>query len=131
MVLRRAGGGSARPHGKPSGRRPAVRRHAQPASRADDRRRAGARARLVPADVAQGRRIDPLAGAQAARQAHAFLRSSLQTQLLDPIMNTPSPLLTGLDLPLTPRASLLARLGRRLMVGRLAEFSRGELRVVE
>jgi len=44
-------------------------------------------------------------------------------------MNTQSPLL-GLELP-RPRASLLARLGRRLMVGRLAEFTRGELRVVE
>jgi cyclopropane-fatty-acyl-phospholipid synthase len=46
-------------------------------------------------------------------------------------MNTPSPLLSGLDLPRAPRASLLARLGRRLMLGRLAEFTRGELRVVE
>ena len=46
-------------------------------------------------------------------------------------MNTPSPLLTGLDLTRTPSASLLARLGRRLMLERLAEFTRGELRVVE
>jgi cyclopropane-fatty-acyl-phospholipid synthase len=44
-------------------------------------------------------------------------------------MNTQSPLL-GLALS-RPRASLLARLGRRLMAGRLAEFTRGELRVVE
>jgi protein-L-isoaspartate(D-aspartate) O-methyltransferase len=46
-------------------------------------------------------------------------------------MNTSSPLLTGLDLTQTPSASLLARLGRRLMLERLAEFTRGELRVVE
>jgi len=46
-------------------------------------------------------------------------------------MNTSSPLLTGLDLTRTPSASLLARLGRRLMLERLAEFTRGELRVVE
>jgi cyclopropane-fatty-acyl-phospholipid synthase len=44
-------------------------------------------------------------------------------------MNTQSPLL-DLDLP-RPRASLLARLGRRLVLARLAEFTRGELRVVE
>ncbi|HTU66868.1 MAG TPA: cyclopropane-fatty-acyl-phospholipid synthase family protein [Steroidobacteraceae bacterium] len=44
-------------------------------------------------------------------------------------MNTQSPLL-GLDLP-RARPSLLARLGRKLMLARLAEFSRGELRVVE
>lgn len=44
-------------------------------------------------------------------------------------MNTQSPLL-GLDLP-RPRASMLARLGRHLMLARLAEFTRGELRVVE
>jgi cyclopropane-fatty-acyl-phospholipid synthase len=43
-------------------------------------------------------------------------------------MNTP-PLL-GLELSRS-RASLLARFGRRLMAGRLAEFTRGELRVVE
>ena len=43
-------------------------------------------------------------------------------------MNTP-PLL-GLELS-RPRASLLARFGRHLMAGRLAEFTRGELRVVE
>ena len=46
-------------------------------------------------------------------------------------MNTPSPLLSGLDLIRAPRVPLLARLGRRLMLGRLAEFTRGELRVVE
>jgi cyclopropane-fatty-acyl-phospholipid synthase len=46
-------------------------------------------------------------------------------------MNTPSPLLTGLNLARAPRVSLLARLGRRLMLDRLAEFTRGELRVVE
>jgi hypothetical protein len=46
-------------------------------------------------------------------------------------MNTPSPLLAGLDLARAPRVSLLARLGRRLMLDRLAEFTRGELRVVE
>ncbi len=46
-------------------------------------------------------------------------------------MNTPSPLLTGLDLPRIPRTTFLARLGRRLMLDRLAEFTRGELRVVE
>jgi cyclopropane-fatty-acyl-phospholipid synthase len=45
-------------------------------------------------------------------------------------MNTP-PLLIGIDLPRAPRTSLLAGLGRRLMLGRLAEFTRGELRVVE
>jgi cyclopropane-fatty-acyl-phospholipid synthase len=46
-------------------------------------------------------------------------------------MNTPLPLLTGLDLSRKPRASMLARLGRRLMLDRLAEFTRGELRIVE
>ena len=46
-------------------------------------------------------------------------------------MNSPSPLLSGLDLLRAPRTSLLARLGRHLMLGRLAEFTRGELRVVE
>jgi cyclopropane-fatty-acyl-phospholipid synthase len=44
-------------------------------------------------------------------------------------MNTHSPL-SGLELS-RPRASLLARFGRRLMLGRLAEFTRGALRVVE
>ena len=44
-------------------------------------------------------------------------------------MNTQSPLL---DLELSrPRTSLLARFGRRLMLDRLAEFTRGALRVVE
>jgi cyclopropane-fatty-acyl-phospholipid synthase len=45
-------------------------------------------------------------------------------------MNTRSPLL-GLDLARPDRTSLLARLGRRLMVTQLREFTRGELRVVE
>ncbi len=45
-------------------------------------------------------------------------------------MNTQSPLL-GLDLARPDRTSLLARLGRRLMVSQLREFTRGELRVVE
>jgi cyclopropane-fatty-acyl-phospholipid synthase len=45
-------------------------------------------------------------------------------------MNTPSPLLSAL-MTGTPRVSVLARLGRRLMLDRLAEFTRGELRVVE
>jgi cyclopropane-fatty-acyl-phospholipid synthase len=44
-------------------------------------------------------------------------------------MNTHSPLL-GMELRRT-RDSLLARLGRRLMFARLAELTRGELRVVE
>lgn len=45
-------------------------------------------------------------------------------------MNTTSPLL--IDTPPAPaRASLLARLGRRLLLKQLAGFSRGELRVVE
>jgi cyclopropane-fatty-acyl-phospholipid synthase len=46
-------------------------------------------------------------------------------------MNTSPPLLSGLDLARTPRLSVLARVGRRLMLDRLAEFTRGELRVVE
>src|SRR5688572_27033529 len=45
-------------------------------------------------------------------------------------MNTRSPLL-GLDLARPDRTSLLARLGRRLMVTQLRELTRGELRVVE
>jgi len=44
-------------------------------------------------------------------------------------MNTRSPLLS-LDLA-RPRASLLARLGRKLLLARLAEFTRGELRVID
>src|SRR6185295_18794051 len=71
------------------------------------------------------------AGAHAVAEAHALPRASRQTfhAGTNPIMNTQSPLL-GLDLP-RPRASLLARLGRRLMLDRLAEFTRGQLRVVE
>jgi cyclopropane-fatty-acyl-phospholipid synthase len=43
-----------------------------------------------------------------------------------------APLLArGLDIPLTRRPSLLARLGRRLLLARLARFKHGELRVVE
>jgi cyclopropane-fatty-acyl-phospholipid synthase len=45
-------------------------------------------------------------------------------------MNYQSPLL-HLDVPLPGRASLLARLGRRLMFAQLGAFTRGELRVVE
>jgi cyclopropane-fatty-acyl-phospholipid synthase len=45
-------------------------------------------------------------------------------------MNTRSPLL-DLQLPRPARASLLARLGRRLMFTQLQQFTRGALRVVE
>jgi cyclopropane-fatty-acyl-phospholipid synthase len=46
-------------------------------------------------------------------------------------MNTQSPLLTDITTTTPPRASLLARLGRRLLLKQLAGFTRGELRVVE
>src|SRR6185295_19741788 len=115
----------------PSRRRRTVRRDAQPAARTDDRRGVGARARILPADDLEGRHVDPLAGAQAVAEAHALPRTPLEAfhPGTNPIMNTQSPLL-GLDLS-RPRPSLLARLGRRLMLSRLAEFTRGELRVVE
>ena len=46
-------------------------------------------------------------------------------------MNTQSPLLSDVATPTPARASLLARLGRRLLLKQLAGFTRGELRVVE
>jgi cyclopropane-fatty-acyl-phospholipid synthase len=46
-------------------------------------------------------------------------------------MNTQSPLLTDVAATTPARASLLARLGRRLLLKQLAGFTRGELRVVE
>ncbi len=46
-------------------------------------------------------------------------------------MNTESPLLAGFELPLAQRPSLLARLGRKLLLAQLANFRHGELRIVE
>ena len=47
-------------------------------------------------------------------------------------MNTRSPLLlAGLDSPLPERASMLARLGRKLLLAQLRQFEHGELRLVE
>ena len=47
-------------------------------------------------------------------------------------MNTRSPLLLeSLDLPRPARMTLLARLGRRLLLNRLAQLEHGELRLVE
>ncbi|HUQ09750.1 MAG TPA: cyclopropane-fatty-acyl-phospholipid synthase family protein [Steroidobacteraceae bacterium] len=47
-------------------------------------------------------------------------------------MNTQSPtLLKNTDLPAAPRASLLARLGRQLLLPQLGKFTRGELALVE
>jgi cyclopropane-fatty-acyl-phospholipid synthase len=45
-------------------------------------------------------------------------------------MNTPA-LLEGIDLVPSPRASLLARLGRKLLLAQLQHFTRGELRWVD
>ena len=46
-------------------------------------------------------------------------------------MNTRSPLLLSLDSPRPARTTLLARLGRKLLLGRLSEFEHGVLRLVE
>ena len=47
-------------------------------------------------------------------------------------MNTRSPLLLeSLDLPRPARTTMLARLGRKLLLSRLAQFEHGELRLIE
>ena len=46
-------------------------------------------------------------------------------------MNTRSPLLLGVHSPLPVRTTLLARLGRRLLLNQLSQFQHGVLRLVE
>jgi cyclopropane-fatty-acyl-phospholipid synthase len=46
-------------------------------------------------------------------------------------MNTRSPLLLSLDSPRAARTTLLARLGRKLLLNRLRQFEHGELRLIE
>ena len=76
-----------------------------------------------------------LAGAEAAVEAHAIPCPSRQTR--NPAeprssMNTQSPLLLDtLESPRPPRTTLLARLGRKLLLNQLRQFEHGETRLIE